>query len=121
MNEPLDVRENAWIDAFTVFRKANLDAWAVYNNAIADADTDASSGKVYAYARTLYRDCAVFDVRAIYKKARAIFEKAKAEAYAKANAVRDNVVAEARVILEKARANADYEKALAEAEKNKNK
>jgi hypothetical protein len=30
MNEPLDVRDKAWIDAFTVFRKANLDAWAVY-------------------------------------------------------------------------------------------
>ena len=111
MNEPLDVRANAWIDAFAVFRKVNLDAWAVYNNAIAEADADASPVNIDACARYLYV-CYGHDVRAILEKARADVEKARADAYAKANAVRENAIAEARAILEKA---------LAYAEKNKGK
>ena len=126
MNEPLDVRDNAWIDAFAVFRKANLYAWAVYNNAIAEADAKVAHGKVWAYAYATFYDkygrapySWELDRENIFSAARAILEKARTEAYAKANAVRENAVAAARAILEKARADADvvYEKVLAEAEK----
>lgn len=111
MGDPLDVRANAWIDAFAVFRKVNLDAWAVYNNAIAEAEADASPVNVDACARYWYGTYGG-DVRNILEKARADVEKARADAYAKANAVRENAIAEARAILEKA---------LAYAEKNKGK
>lgn len=115
MGDPLAVRDNAWIDAFAAFRKANLDAWAVYNNAIANASSNAilaNDRAIHEKDRfdAIWQDTAYSN--AILANARVVHENVRVDAYAMANVVRDKAIAEVRAILEKARADADavYEK-----------
>ena len=119
MYDPLAVRDKAWIDAFAVFRKFKDDAWVAYNNANANANANASPEKAWGYACAILRDkygrdsdSWIVNRAKILAEATAFFEKVRADTCAKANADRDNAIANAWAILEKARANADavYEK-----------
>ena len=103
MGDPLAVRDNAWIDAFAVFRKANLDAWAVYNNAIANA----SSNAILANDRAIHEKDRFDAIWQDTAYSNAILANVRVDAYAMANVVRDKAIAEVRAILEKARADAD--------------
>ena len=141
MNEPLDVRANAWIDAFAVFRKVNLDAWAVYNNAIAEAKAVRDKA-IKVIAQTVYdeahADYEQAEYLAAYKKANdrdeaeTFYEETIAEAknifdkavetvpvFIKALAVRDKAESEAKTdcdkAIDEAMATVVYHKACAEA------